>query len=173
MSATELWAFVREQGLKPTELIVALCGALALITGPWLVWHTWRMPRNKRKYQDITGPFFTFVIGAACLFFSFALLRERYLLRPGAGRYTVASVTEHYSQRGRRKIVCDYYVNGQQWQNNKACGIANNRNLPCPALESRYYVYFSPEDPATSEITSVPVPDSVQVVPPLGWARLP
>ena len=79
-----------------------------------------------------------------CLLFAWRLARERYLLQPGAGRYTVGTVTEHYWQRGRHKFVVVYDVVGLRHQTGEACGIANNQNVPCPPLGARRYVYFSP-----------------------------
>ena len=112
----------------------------------------------------------TLGIGTVCLLFAWRLARERYLLQPGAGRYTVGTVTEHYWQRGRHKFVVVYDV-GQRHQTGEACGIANNQNVPCPPLGTRRYVYFSPEAPSTQQVTAVP--DSVHTIPPLGWARIP
>ena len=56
---------------------------------------------------------------------------------------------------------------------NEACGIANNQNVPCPALGARRYIYFSPEDPTTQQVLPMRVPDFITTVPPLGWTRIP
>ncbi len=100
-------------------------------------------------------------------------IRKRYLLQPGKGCYTVGTITEHYWRKGEHNYLVVYYVGNQRWQTTASCGIKNNLNLPCPPLGTRLYVYFAPADPNTAQITAVPVPDSVRVIPPIGWAKLP
>ena len=176
MNTADLWHFVRTQGAQTQEIVIALFGLLFFALGVYTTLDTVRLARTAPKqlvYGNIFGPLGWFLVCAACLFGAWMLPRERYLLRPGAGRYTIGTVTEHYWQRGRQKYVVVYYVAGQRHQTGEACGIANNQNVPCPALGARRYIYFSPEDPTIQQVLPVRVPDFITTVPPLGWTRLP
>ena len=112
-------------------------------------------------------------MGTLCLLVVWHLTRERYLLREGASRYTVAWVYEYGSQRGFHTFLYRYRVAGYDGQGYLRCGVSYERALPCPPLGTRFYVQFSPEEPAVEQITQLEVPDTVRTVPPLGWARLP
>ena len=176
MSMADLWHFVRTQGAQTQEIVIALFGLLLLVLGVYTTRDTVRLARTVPRqlvYGNIVGPLSGFFVGAVFLFGAWGLVDERYLLRPGAGRYTIGTVTEHYWQRGRQKYVVVYYVAGQHHQTGEACGIANNQNVPCPALGARRYIYFSPEDPTTQQVLPLRVPDFITTVPPLGWERLP
>lgn len=173
MTAADLWRFVQTQGFAPREVGIAAFGLLLLALGLWLGYGTARTPRPGWTYGAVLTPLLLAGLAGVCGLVSWALARERYLLRPGAGRYTVGVVDEHYTQRGRQKFVCVYHVARQRWQTGQACGIARGQDLPCPALQTRRYVYFAPEDPGIAQLTAVPVPDSVRTIPPLGWARIP
>ena len=174
MSATELWHFVRSQGLVANEIGAIILGLVLLATGIFLVVDLVKTIREPRRaYDTIMGFVGTLGIGTACLLFAWGLARERYLLRPAAGRYTVGTVVQHKWWRGRQKFIVVYEVAGQPHQTDEACGIADNENVPCPELGTRRYVYFAPEDPTVERVTAVRVPDHITTVPPLGWARLP
>ena len=173
MSMADLWHFVRTQGAQTQEIVIALFGAFSLVSSVYMMLYAMRKPWNQWMYLDIVAPLSALLISAACWFGAWMLPRERYLLRPGAGRYTIGTVTEHYWQRGRQKYVVVYYVAGQRHQTGEACGIANNQNVPCPALGARRYIYFSPEDPTTQQVLPMRVPDFITTVPPLGWTRIP
>ena len=173
MSAADLWTFVRQQGLTGIEIGAIVVGVFMLGGELWDVWGRLRKPRRTRTRGDVVRPFINLGVGAMCLFVAYALSRERYLLRPGAGRYTVGTVAKHYWQRGRRKFLLVYHVAGERWQTGLACGMADGQNLPCPALGTRRYVRFSPDDPAAEQLTAVPVPDTLRHVPPLGWEQIP
>lgn len=98
---------------------------------------------------------------------------KRYLLRPGAGSYSVGTVVKINSLRGKRQFACAFVVNGQHCQTGKLCGTVEGKAVPCPAFYSRRYVHFAPESPDTAVITDIAVPDSVRTIPPLGWPRIP
>ena len=144
-----------------------------ILLGVYVTLHTLGEPWEQWTYGHVVSPLSWFGVGAMCLLAVWMLPRERYLLRPGAGRYVVGTITEHYWQRGRHKYVIVYYVDGQRWQTAEACGMADWQNLPCPALGARLYVYFAPKDPTVQQVLAVPVPDTLRTVPPRGWARLP
>lgn len=176
MSTADLWHFVRTQGVQTQEIVIALFGLLLLALGVYTTRDTVRLARTVPRqlvYGNIVGPLSGFFLSAACLFGAWDLVYVRYLLRPGAGRYTVGIVVRHKWWRGRQKFVVDYYVAGQRYVTDGACGMANGENLPCPALGSRRYVYFSPPDPGVEQLTALRVPDFITTVPPLGWERLP
>jgi rRNA maturation protein Nop10 len=65
-----------------------------------------------------------------------------------------------------------YRVGGQRFRDEQSCGIVEWQDV-CPAVGTRRYVRFSPEDPHTDQLTAVPVPDSLEHVPPLGWEQIP
>ena len=173
MSAADLWNFVRQQGLTGIEIGAVLFGLFLLGLGVYILPEALRKPWRQWTYNDVVTILSIFGIGLLCLFVCYTLSRERYLLRPGAGRYTVGTVAKHYWQRERRKFLLVYHVAGERWQTGLACGMADGQNLPCPAVGTRRYVRFSPDDPAAEQLTAMPVPDTLQTVPPLGWAQIP
>lgn len=176
MSATELWHFVRTQGAQTQEIVIALFGAFSLGACLYMTRDTVRLActaPSQLVYGNIFGPLSGLFICAVCWFGTWGLVYERCLLQPGAGRYTIGTVVRYKWWRGRQKFVVNYYVAGQRHVTDGACGMANGENLPCPALGSRRYVYFSPEDPDVERVTALRVPDFITTVPPLGWERLP
>lgn len=160
-------------GLRSTEVVAALLGTLILLLEVWLMPVAWRKPAARRTYSDVVGPVLAVAIGCFLLVASWHLVHKRYLLRPGAGRYTVATVIELDSWRGEPRFTYAYFVNGQRYQTCQTCGTAAGQPLPCPSLHAHRYARFAPEDPSIAELTALLVPDSVRTVPPLGWVRVP
>lgn len=173
MSNADLWAFVRAHGLLGKDIAALVLGVLFLIAGVYGIWVLLYTPRTELKYSTIVSPLIAFGVSLMCCFVAWYSSRERYLLQPGKGRYTVATIYKHAWWRGRRKFVCAYFVAGQRYQTDQQCGIAQGQELPCPALGARRYIYFAPQDPNTKRVLAVPVPESVRTIPPLGWAKLP
>jgi hypothetical protein len=95
-------------------------------------------------------------------------LRHDHLLRVGPHRFTVAVVTRTYWSRTGRRFAFAYRVGPYQGSDSQTCPPAG-----CPPIGSRRYVRFAAEAPDVSELTRWDVPDSLQTVPPLGWAELP
>lgn len=152
---------------------MAVLGTLILAIQVWAVPAVWRKPKQFLTYGDIAGPILATMVGVFMLVNSWHTLNERYLLRPGAGHYTVATITELDNWRGEPRFTCAFYVAGQRYQLAKLCGTVAGHEVPCPALHSRRYVHFAPDDPNLVEVTDVAVPDSVRNIPPLGWNQLP
>ena len=176
MSSAEWWEFVRTQGVQTREVVTAVFGVLFLGIGVYSATDTARLmqkPRARLNYSHLLGPLSWLGIGTLCLLVVWHLTRERYLLREGASRYTVAWVYEYGSQRGFHTFLYRYRVAGYDGQGYLRCGVSYGRALPCPPLGTRFYVQFSSEEPAVEQITQLEVPDTVRTVPPLGWARLP
>ncbi len=173
MTSSDLWDFVRTHGLRSAELVAALLGSLLLLLEAWLIPVAWRKPAARRTYGDVVGPVLAVAIGTFLLVASWSLVRKRFLLRPGAGRYTVATVIGLDSWRGQPRFTYTYNVNAQRYQTGQECGIVTGQPAPCPTLHARRYARFAPEDPAIVELTALSVPDSVHTIPPLGWGRLP
>jgi len=173
MMLSDIWDFVRDYGLEGREwgaLIVGLLAAWWTVTQTKASLHT---KREELTYGHIFAPISFLGLMAACAFMLWYSTRTRLLLQPGAGRYTVGTIYQHKWTKGKRKYLLEYYVAGKRWQTDELCGIQNNQNLPCPPVGTRLYVYFALSDPNTARITAVPVPDSVRVVPPIGWVKLP
>ena len=104
-------------------------------------------------------------------FFGYALYsntRRAHWLRVGTARYTVATVTRSYYSRSGRKFAFVYRVGPYQGKSQQDCGEAG-----CPPVGSRRYMRFAAEAPDVSELTRWDVPDTLQTVPPLGWAQIP
>jgi hypothetical protein len=130
MTIADLWHFVRQQGLRPAEVVAALAGALLLLLEIWLIPAAWRKPAARRTYGDVLGPVLAIAIGCLLLTASWSLVHKRYLLRPGAGRYTVATVIELDSWRGQPRFTCAYAANAQRYQTGQGCGTAPKLALP-------------------------------------------
>lgn len=152
---------------------MAVLGTLILAIQVWAVPAVWRKPKHLLTYGDIVGPVLATGMGLFMLLNSWYTVNERYLLRPGAGHYTVATVVELDSFRGEPRFTCAFQVAGQSYQIAKLCGTVAGREVPCPALRSRRYVHFATEDPNLMELTDVAVPDSVRSIPTLGWGNIP
>ena len=111
-------------------------------------------------------------IGAAvfsCLF-SYAIVsnvRRDHWLRVGTARYTVATVTRSYYSRSGRKFVFTYRAGPHSHETYGECG-----NAPCPPAGARRFVRFAVEAPDVCAVLAAPVPDTLSVVPPGGWAQL-
>jgi hypothetical protein len=112
LPVNNLGNFVRAHGLRSTEVVAALLGALLLLLEVWLISVAWRKPAARRTYGDVMGPVLAVAIGCCLLAASWYLVHKRYLLRLGAGRYTVATVIELDSRRGEPRFTCAYFVNG-------------------------------------------------------------
>ncbi len=173
MMSVELWHFVRAHGVTAGEVAAAILGVLLLALEGWLVPTVWRKPADRRTYGDVLGPVLAIAIGLFLVVASWRLVHKRYLLRPEAGRYTVATVVEQDSWRGNPRFTYVYYVAGQRHQTAQECGTIAGQDLPCPPLHARFYVHFAPESPTAVEMTRRSVPDSIRIIPPLGWAKLP
>ncbi len=93
--------------------------------------------------------------------------RRRHWLRAGTSRYSAAMVIRTFYSRSGRKFNFSYQVGAYQGRGQGECG------AECPALGARRYGRFAAEAPDVCKLTLQQVPDSVQIVPPLGWARLP
>lgn len=171
--SSELWSFVRRTGLEGWQIGFLIVGLVLLAGGVISVRDLWRLPRHKVTRRDVVATLSLFATGAFFLLMIGLSIRKRYLLQPNSGHYTVGTVYQHKWQKGQQKYLLEYYVAGQRWQTSEFCGIEEWKDVPCPALGSRRYVRFAPEEPSTAEIVSKPVPDSVRVIPPLGWAKLP
>ena len=115
---------------------------------------------------------FGFLGGTAMIsIFSYALvsnIRRDHLLRVGTPRYTVATVGRNYYSRSGRKFVFDYRVGAYRNETNANCGESG-----CPPPGTRRYVRFAAEAPDVCKLTDLYVPDTLQTIPPLGWAKLP
>jgi len=173
MTLPDLWNFVRQYGLTGKELAALAIGTALLILGVYVAWRSFHTPREELTIGSVVSPLIALLISGGFLLLAWSMPRARYLLRPGAGRYTVATVYKHKRWRGKPQFVYEYLVSGQHYSGEQSCGIAEWRELPCPALHTRRYAYFAPDDPSTEILTAVPVPDSVRTIPPLGWARIP
>ena len=188
MTVASLWAFVREQGVELGEVIFAVVGALLIIGGVliirdklrYLVKKDVRRPRVVWDHKTLGFLLQSFGIGTLILCVSWSSIHKRYLVRPGAGRFTVGTVVQHTVNKGHYHFVCAYHVQGQLYQITERCDRYRGRGsidrwlkLLCPSRGTRHYVYFSPLDPSVSQMSNVPVPDTLRSIPPLGWARLP
>jgi hypothetical protein len=87
LPVNNLGNFVRAHGLRSTEVVAALLGALLLLLEVWLIPVAWRKPAARRTYGDVVGPVLAVAIGYFLLAASWYLVHKRYLLRLGAGRY--------------------------------------------------------------------------------------
>ena len=173
MSNAELWTFVREYGLTGWEAGAGLFGLMLLMLEIYTMPSLFRKQHSELKYKDVLGPFIGLFVVGISWFFAYGLLRERYLLQPGKGRYTVATVFKRDTQRGKQRFACEYYLAGERHQTGERCGSENGYALVCPAVGQRLYIYYAPESPGTAQVLAVPVPDTLRHIPPLGWAKLP
>lgn len=170
-----LYQYIRQNGLETREMVALLIGTLVLGCGVYFA-KKLLLPSKRHKYltyNDLLAPFWCVFITSVCFFMVYRGMRARYLLREDASRYTMARVTDHGTRRGYRQFIYHYEVNGKDYQSAEDCGVSQNRALPCPPLGTRFYVQFSSEEPDVEQITQLEVPDSVRIIPPLGWERLP
>ena len=172
-SMPELYDFIRTHGIRSGEVVGVVLGILMIGVQVWAAPSVWRKPKHRLTYGDIVWPIVATGVGLFMLVDSWYMVNERYLLRPGAGHYTVGTVVKLNTMRGEPQFACAFVVNGQPCQTGKLCGTVAGRAVPCPALYSRRYVHFAPESPNTAEITDVAVPDSVRHIPPAGWDHIP
>lgn len=174
MENVTLYEYVRQTGLETRELVTILLGMFLMLFIGW-AYRDIASDWNKKKitYNDLFGLFGGLLVVAFCFFMAYRMPRDRYLLREGVSRYTVAQVTKYGTRRGYRRFTYRYEVTGKTYLDAEDCGVSQNRALPCPPLGTRFYVQFSPEYPSVGQITQLEVPDSVRTVPPLGWERLP
>ncbi len=173
MSNAALWAFVREHGVMSREVVAALLGAVVLGGGLALAWRAFQISKKELTYRDVVVPPVSVLMGLVFGFGALRMVRERYLLQPGMGRYTVATVFKRDTWRGKQRFAYEYYLGGERWQTGKGCGSENGYALECPAVGERLYIYYAPESPGTTQVLAVPVPDTLRHIPPLGWAKLP
>ncbi len=173
MSSRDLWYFVRENGLNGWQIAFLLVGGLSLLSGVWDLSRIWRIARHELTKRDLVTPLSALLISAFCFFMVWGTQRQQYLLRPGAGRYTVSTVFKYGRMRGRPRFVVEFWVGGQRYQTDEECDKQASREVPCPARGTRFFVYFAPETPGTCRVLEQSVSDSVRVIPPLGWAKLP
>jgi len=148
-------------------LLLSVFGWLVLVLG---VKSLWRFYRGSEAFKliDITSMMGATLMIAVLNYAAYSNTRRAHWLRVGTARYTVATVTRSYYSRSGRKFVFVYRVGPYQGKSQQDCGEAG-----CPPVGSRRYVRFAAEAPDVSELTRWDVPDSLQTVPPLGWAELP
>ena len=129
--------------------------------------------RNHRRGQKQLPNVFLGI--AASLFLGIALgrttyqnVRRAHYLRVGPCRYTVAAITHNFYSRSGRKFAVVYRVGTYQGQDQADCDQSG-----CRSAGTRLYIRFAAEAPEVCELTDLYVPDTLRVIPPLGWARIP
>jgi len=110
--SSEWWAFVRQTGLKSGEIVFLLIGLFLFGNGVPLALNLWRLARPKITRRLVASTLSAFASGAFLLLVFFLLVRERYLLRPGAGHYTVGTVYQHKWWKSRQNYLVEYFVAG-------------------------------------------------------------
>jgi len=90
MMLSELWDFVREHGLEGWDIGTLIFGLLLLAWAVLQARASIHTKRSELTYGDIVVPIGLFGMAALCFFVVWIFTRERLLLQPGAGRYTVA-----------------------------------------------------------------------------------
>jgi hypothetical protein len=117
--------------------------------------------------RDLFSPLAGMLMGVFLTGGAYVNANKHRLLR-GECRYTVARVYENWRFKGDEESRFEYWVNGERYRFDKRM-----RREGWRPLHSRWYVRYAVPDPDAHEYTGKPVPDSVRVVPPQGWASLP
>ena len=167
--------YTQQHNLETREVVALAVSLAVLVFTGFVTRKLWRDFRQHKPltYREMATPFAGLLLSSLCLLLAYSGPRARYLLRAGAHRYIVARVIKYSSLRGNQEFVYEYYVAGQRYQSACECGPEDWRTWACPTLGTRCYVQFALADPSTEQLLKQAVPDSVQHVPPLGWARLP
>jgi hypothetical protein len=93
--------FVLQHGLMGKEIAALSVDVLLLALGIYVACHSFRTPREELTIGSIVSPLIALLVGFGFLLLAWSMPRARYLLRPGASRYTVATVYQHKRLRGK------------------------------------------------------------------------
>lgn len=152
------------------SVVTGCCGVAFFVFDVLGMLHLHRSPpadNIRESDQTAFASFSGIVWGLMFVAVTYTKANEHRLLR-GECRYTIARVYEHGFTKRHRYARLAFWVSGERYRHDE--DIDALRPLP---VGSCWFLRYAVPDPDANEFMDIPMPDSVRVVPPTGWARRP